>query len=76
MTKKEVFNIITTDPEVMHGKPCVKGTRITVWLVVSMIADGETEEDILRNYPSLTNQSIRACLKYASFTCEYQTLPI
>jgi uncharacterized protein (DUF433 family) len=76
MTKEIVYKYISTDPEIMHGKPCVKGTRIPVWLVVSMIADGDSMEDILINYPSLTDESIHACLKYASFMCEFQTIPV
>ena len=76
MKKEEVFQYISSDPEIMHGKPCVKGTRIPVWLVVGMLGDGESEKEIIKNYPSLTDQTIKACLKYASFMCEFQTIPV
>jgi len=57
---------IQIDPKVAVGKPVVLGTRITVELVLDMLAVGVTETEILRNYPSLTLEAIRACVAYAS----------
>ncbi len=57
---------ITIDPNILVGKPVVTGTRIAVELVVSLLAQGWNEQDILRNYPRLTSDDIRACLAYAS----------
>jgi uncharacterized protein (DUF433 family) len=57
---------IVLDPEVLTGKPVVKGTRIAVELVVELLAGGWSEEDILRNYPRLTKDDVKACLLYAS----------
>jgi uncharacterized protein (DUF433 family) len=76
MNKPAVFNVykyISSDPQVMHGKPCIKGTRIPVSLVVAMLSDGMSVNAILKEYPSLTKTSIRAALKYASLTCEFNT---
>ena len=59
---------IAIDPEVLCGKPVVKGTRIAVEFVVDLLAQGWSEEEILRNYPGLTGKHVRACLAYASAT--------
>ena len=56
---------ITTDPKVMLGKPCFKGTRIPVDLILEKLAMGEDRELILGSYPRLTNESIAAALLYA-----------
>jgi uncharacterized protein (DUF433 family) len=57
---------IVVDPRVMVGKPVVKGTRLTVEFILDLLAHGWSEAEILRNYPGLTVQDIRACLAYAS----------
>ncbi len=57
---------ISVDPKVLVGKPVVKGTRIAVELVVDLMAEGWTQEQILDSYPNLTAEDIRACLAYAS----------
>ncbi len=71
-----VLNRISCDPDILNGKPCVKGTRIPVWLVVGMLGDGMTEEEILRSYPSLTEEDILACLKFASLKMDYERIPV
>ena len=58
--------VITADPEVMVGKPVIAGTRLTVEFIVERLADGWTEEELLRNYPGLTREQIHACLAYAA----------
>ncbi len=57
---------IVVDPHVCHGRPCVRGTRIMVWLVLEYLANGESMDDILAAYPSLTRDDIRACLSFAA----------
>jgi uncharacterized protein (DUF433 family) len=57
---------ITIDPKVLVGKPVVKGTRVSVELVVDMLARGWTHAEILEEYPFLTGDDILACLSYAS----------
>ena len=57
---------ISIDPKVCHGKPCIKGTRIWVSLIVDNLAAGSSEEEILKAYPSLSREDIRAALAYAA----------
>lgn len=57
---------IPIGPRVCHGKPCIKGTRIWVSLIVDNLAFGSTEEEILEAYPSLTREDIKAALAYAA----------
>jgi uncharacterized protein (DUF433 family) len=57
---------ISIDPEICGGKPCIKGTRIWVSLIVDFLADGASEAEIIRNYPGLTREDIAACLRYAA----------
>jgi uncharacterized protein (DUF433 family) len=57
---------ISIDPNVCHGKPCIQGTRIMVWLIVECLANGDTVEDVLKAYPSLTREDVLAALAYAA----------
>lgn len=57
---------ITTDADICHGKPCIRGTRIMVSVVLDNLAAGLSAEDLVREYPSLTPESIRAAVAYAS----------
>lgn len=59
-------NRITVNPEVMHGKPVIKGTRIPVYIVLNLLAGGLKAEHVLKEYPDLTNKDILACLEYAA----------
>lgn len=56
---------IILDPEILAGKPVVRGTRLSVEFVIGLMADGWSETDILRNYPALSHEDISACLAYA-----------
>lgn len=68
-------DIITIEPGKRSGKPCIRGMRITVYDVLSYLASGMTYEEILDNFPYLTQEDILACLSYAA-DCERQTLTI
>jgi uncharacterized protein (DUF433 family) len=57
---------ITVDPDVLVGKPIVKGTRISVEFVVDLLGRGWTQEQILREYDHLSSEDVQACLAYAS----------
>ena len=57
---------ISINPNVCHGKPCIKGTRIWVSLIVDNLAAGASEEEILQAYPGLAREDIRAALDYAA----------
>jgi uncharacterized protein (DUF433 family) len=57
---------ITLDPRILVGKPVVRGTRISVELVIDLLAAGWTEQQLLDSYPTLKADDVRACLAYAS----------
>lgn len=57
---------IVIDPNILVGKPVIKGTRLAVEFIVDLLAQGWSEEDLLDNYPGLTSEDIQACLGYAS----------
>lgn len=57
---------ITIDPNVRFGRPCVRGTRITVGDVLGYLAGGMTEAELLVDFPRLTHEDVRACLAYAA----------
>jgi len=59
---------ITVDPQILVGKPVVKGTRIAVEFVIDLLAKGWTTEQVLKEYDHLTPEDIQACLAYASET--------
>lgn len=67
---------ISIDPNICHGQACVRGTRIPVHQIVRMLANGDTVEDLLAEYPSLTREDIMACLDYAAELAEEQVTPI
>jgi uncharacterized protein (DUF433 family) len=59
---------IALDPNILVGKPIIKGTRLAVEFVIDLLAQGWSIEEILRNYPGITPEDIQACLSYASAT--------
>lgn len=61
---------ITLDPNVMGGKPCIRGMRVTVGTVLGLLAAGRTEEEILDAYPYLEPDDIKAALQYATWRVE------
>ena len=67
---------ITFDPEVMGGKPCIRGMRVTVGMVVGLVAVGRTRPDILRLYPYLEEEDITQALTYAAWRTEEIELPL
>ncbi len=71
-----MFERISANPKVMHGQACIKGTRIPVYLIVGMLAGGDTIEDLLEEYPSITKEDILSCLAYAAQMTEEQISPI
>lgn len=67
---------ISIDPEVCGGKPCIKGTRIWVALVLDFLADGMTEEELLTEYPQLTHLDVLAAIAYGAEMARQRILPI
>ena len=69
------LNRITQDPQVMGGKPCVHGLRVTVGTIVGLPASGHTHEEILKEYPYLERDDIQAALSYAAWRSEEVEVP-
>ena len=67
---------ISVDPQICHGQACIKGTRIPVHQIVRMLANGDTINDLLQEYPSLKREDVLACLDYAASLAEEFVSPI
>lgn len=65
---------ITVDPQVCHGKACIKGTRIMVSVVLDNLAEGLSADEIIANYPALTPEAVRATIAYAAELSHERTL--
>lgn len=72
---KEIARI-TTDPQVMGGKPSIRGLRVTVGTVVGLVAAGRSKEEILELYPYLEELDIAAALSYAAWRAEEIEIPL
>ena len=67
---------ITHDPNIMGGKPCIRGLRVTVGTVVGLVASGRSDDEILRLYPYLAADDIREALSYAAWRVEEREVPL
>ena len=65
-TREELLNRISIDPRVCFGKPCIKGTRIWISLILDFLASGMKTEELLEEYPGLTALDIQACIAYGA----------
>lgn len=63
---KDLKSHIEARPDICHGKVCIKGTRVMASIILDNLAAGVSEDEIIRNYPSVTKDDIQACLLYAS----------
>ena len=70
------FDRITTDPNVMGGKACVRGMRVTVGMVVGLLAEGRSVTEILQAYPYLEREDIDQSLAYAAWRLEEREVPL
>jgi uncharacterized protein (DUF433 family) len=73
---KYMFERITFDPQIMGGRACIRGMRITVSLVVNLVANDMSFEEILKEYPSLEAEDIRQALQYAAFLANEEIRPM
>jgi len=76
MGNKDIFEHISSNPEILHDKPCIKGTRIPVYMIVSLVGEGVSIDELIKDYPSLTPEDIKAAVKYASKPCEYEAYAV
>lgn len=74
--REELLRRISIDPNVCFGKPCVRGTRIWVSLIVENLAEGVSESELLLAYPQLTLEDIRAALAYAAEMTRERVIPL
>lgn len=74
MADQELLRHITANPEIFGGKPIIRGMRISVELILSLLAQGETMDAILADYPDLEPDDIRACMAYAHAVIAHDTL--
>lgn len=74
MEQQALLARITADPEIFGGKPIIRSMRISVELILSLLAQGETDDAILADYPDLEPEDIRACLAYARAAIANDTL--
>jgi uncharacterized protein (DUF433 family) len=73
---KSPLDRISIDPNVCFGKPCIKGTRIWVSLILDFLASGETPEQIRASYPQLTDDDIRAAIAYGAEVARERVIPV
>lgn len=76
ITRDELLNRISINPNVCFGKPCIKGTRIWVSLILDFLASGMSHEEVLKEYPGLTPLDIQACLAYGAEMSRERHVPI
>ena len=67
---------ITFNPEVMGGKPCIRGMRVTVGTIVGLVASGKTVDEVLADYPFLEREDILEALSYAAWRAEEREVPL
>jgi uncharacterized protein (DUF433 family) len=75
MTMNPLLKRISINPAICHGQPCIKGTRIMVWLIVEFLANGDSVEDVLAAYPDLTHEDVRAALAYSAEMTKERVIP-
>lgn len=69
------FDRITFDPEVMGGRACIRGMRVTVATIVEQIAEGSSIDDVLAEYPYLEREDVRKALSYAAWLARDEVIP-
>jgi len=67
---------ITVDPEICQGQPCIRGLRITVALILKLLASGKTPQQVVADYPELEIEDIHEAIKYAAWLASERTIPI
>ena len=74
--KPQLLERISIDPQICHGKPCIKGTRIPVFVILDALAAGMTYQEIIEEYPPVTEEDIQAALFYASLVTQQEEVPL
>ncbi len=71
---RELFNRITINPDICHGRPTIRNTRYTVDLILDLLSAGMSEQEILEDYPALELSDLKACLSFASQLSKVKTV--
>lgn len=71
--KPELLKRITIDPNICHGKPCIRGMRYPVFMLLELLSSDMTMDEILSDYPSLEKEDLLACLLYASLLANFKS---
>ena len=71
-----MFKRISVNPNICHGKACIKGTRIPVHIILDLLSAGETVGNILEAYPQVTKEDVHECLLYAAVLASEEIIPI
>ena len=69
-----MFARTVSDPAILSGKPCIKGTRISVEMILEWVASGASRDDILKPYPQLTSDDLEEALNYAAQSLSHETI--
>ena len=72
----KILDRVTFNPNVMGGRPCLRGLRVTVGTIVGLVASGHEQQDILKLYPYLEEEDVTQALKYAAWRTEEIELPL
>ena len=70
------FDRITIDPTVFQGQPCIRGMRIPISLIVKLISQGKTPEDVVKDYPELEEEDIKQALEFAAWLTTEKVYPL
>jgi len=70
------FERITFNPQIMGGRACIRGMRVTVSLILNLVADGMTVDEIIEAYPYLEPEDVQETLRYAAWLAEDQVFPV
>jgi uncharacterized protein (DUF433 family) len=76
MTREELLQRISVNPDICFGKACIKGTRIWVALIIENLASGVSEAELLKEYSHVTHEDIAACLAYAAEMTRERVIPV
>lgn len=72
VTSQELLELISIDPNVCHGQPCIKGTRVLVTVVLDALAAGHSPADIVDNYPTINEEGVRAAAAYGAWLAKQE----
>ena len=73
---EELLELISIDPAVCHGQPCIKGTRVMVTVVLDALAAGLNADEIVRQYPTLTSAGVRSAAAYGAWLARQEIRPL